>query len=233
MKRFYKAAESGTAPGGHVVRLDGKTIKTPLHHPLIVPTAALAAAMAAEWTGQADEVVPSSMPLTQLANTMVDKGQGHDRAEMEQTLLDYGASDLVCYFATHPQDLVERQQKDWQPLLDWMAQEFSVTLESVAGIQYHYQPAESLNKLAVLIETLESVDFTVVQAAASVTGSLVIALALARKRLTAEEAYQAACVDEIYQLEKWGADSLAQERLDGIGMELAAIARFRDLVAAL
>src|SRR6187402_1626936 len=126
MKRFYKVAEPGTAPGGHVVRLDGKTIKTPLQHPLIVPTAALAAGMAAEWAAQKTDVIPSSMPLNQLANTMIDKGRGADREAMEQTVVDYGASDLVCYFAAHPQDLVARQEACWRPLVEWIGGEHGV-----------------------------------------------------------------------------------------------------------
>jgi chaperone required for assembly of F1-ATPase len=232
MKKFYKIAESGTAPGGHVVRLDGKVVKTPLRHPLIVTSPSLAAAMAQEWTAQGDEINPSSMPLTQLANTMVDKSKGHERAEMEQTLIDYGASDLVCYFATHPDDLVARQKKHWQTLLDWLRETLSINLESVSGIQYHHQPPESLNHIAVLVEKLEPADFTIVQAAAATTGSLVIALALLHKKISAEGAYEAACIDEIYQLEKWGEDTLARERLDAIRSELSAIEKFRTLVTA-
>jgi len=214
MKKFYKTAESGTAPGGHVVRLDGKVVKTPLHHPLIVASEKLAAEMAAEWMAQGDDIDPASMPLTQLANTMVDKGRGRERSEMEQTLIDYGASDLVCYFATHPEEVVARQKKHWQTLLDWLRDEYAITLESVSGIQYHHQPPESL------------------QAAAATAGSLVIALALLRGKLSAERAYEAACVDEIYQLEKWGEDKLARERLDALKAELISIEKFRDLVTA-
>jgi chaperone required for assembly of F1-ATPase len=229
MKRFYKIAEAGTAPGGHVVRLDGKTIKTPLQHPLTVPTHALAAAMAEEWEAQKNDIAPASMPMNQLANTMIDKGRGHERREMEESLIDYGASDLLCYFAQSPQDLVARQKKHWQPLIDWMKSEFGITLETVAGIQYHHQPPESLNKIAVLIEKLDAAAFTVTQAAGAVTGSVIIALALTRGRINADAAYQAACVDEIFQLEKWGADELAQKRLDGIKKELEAVERFREL----
>lgn len=230
MKKFYKIAEAGTAPGGHVVRLDGKVVKTPLLHPLIVPTAALAAAMAQEWTAQGDDIVPATMPLTQLANTMVDKGRGHEREAMEQTLIDYGASDLVCYFADHPQDLVERQKKLWLPLLAWVEAEFSVRLEHVSGIKYHHQPAETLNRIALLVEEQDPAAFTALQAAAGVTGSLVIGLALSKGMIAAEAAWEAACVDEIYQLEKWGADDLAQKRLLGIKLELAAVEKFCTLV---
>jgi chaperone required for assembly of F1-ATPase len=232
MKRFYKAAEAGTAPGGHVVRLDGKVLKTPLRHPLILASAALAAAIAEEWAAQGDEVVPSSMPLTQLANTMADKGGGADRVEMERTVAGYGASDLVCYFAAHPRDLVARQEKHWRPLVEWLARAHGIALETVQGIQYRQQSPDSLKKIEKIISALDAAGFTVLQAAAGMAGSFVIGLALAQSHIGAEEAWRAALVDEIYQLEKWGEDALARKRLDNLRAEMGAVARFRDLVRA-
>lgn len=230
MKRFYKAAEAGTAPGGFVVRLDGKPIRTVMQHSLIFPSRELAEAIAAEWQAQVETIVPASMPLTQLANTMADKAKGADRAAMNIEVLKYGASDLVCYFATHPPELVKRQEKQWLPLLDWAAREQGVRLETVKGIKYHNQPEASLEKLNAIVTGLDAAGFTVMQAATALTGSAVIALALAEGWIDAEAAFEASCVDEIYQLETWGEDRLARQRLDHIRSELAAIARFRDLM---
>ena len=97
MKRFYKQAEAGTAPGGHVVRLDGTPLRTPLRTPVILSSAPMAAAIAAEWAAQGDEIVPASMPLTQLVCTMIDKAQGHERPDMEAEIVKYAGSDLICY----------------------------------------------------------------------------------------------------------------------------------------
>ena len=230
MKKFYKAAEAGTAPGGSVIRLDGKPLKTPLKHPFLLESQALADAIALEWAGQGDEIKPATMPLTRLANTMIDKSKGDDRAEMNGQLLDYGSSDLVCYFATHPETLVKRQKSHWLPLLGWMQEKYGIAYETVSGIQYQHQPPPSLDKLQKILEALGPEDFTVVQAASATTGSVVIALALLEGKLSPEEAYQAACVDEIYQLETWGEDAEARKRLDIIQSELESIVRFRDLV---
>lgn len=232
MRKFYKIAEAGTAPGGHVIRLDGKLLRTPLGNIALLPSKELAEAIAFEWAGQGDEILPASMPLTRLANTMADKAKGDERAEMNATLLEYGSSDLVCYFATHPADLVRRHQERWTPLLAWMKERHDIVFEAVAGIQYHCQPQESVDRLRKLLEGLDAADFTVVQAASATTGSVVISLALLEGKILPEEAYQAACVDEIYQLETWGADAEAQKRLDVMQSELRAIARFRDLVRA-
>ena len=206
MKRFYKEAVAGTAPGGHVVRLDGKILKTPLQKHLLLPSESLATALAAEWAQQGDEVIPDSMPLNQLVSTMIDKAESHERADMNKTVVEYGASDLVCYFATHPQDLVKAQEAVWLPLLKWLEQEHGVALERVSGIQYHYQQDGMLEKLSGIVAGLDAVSFTAVQVATGVTGSLVVSLALSSGHLSAEEAFQAACVDEVYQLDKWGDD---------------------------
>jgi chaperone required for assembly of F1-ATPase len=230
VKKFYKLAEVGTAPGGHTVRLDGKPVKTPLKHPLLLESRALADAIVLEWAGQGDEIKPATMPLTQLANTMIDKAKGDDRAEMEEQLLEYGGSDLLCYFATHPETLIKLQQAHWLPLIAWMQEKYGIVFKTVAGIQYHHQPQESLDKLQKLMNGLDAADFTVVQAASATTGSVMIALALLAGKISPEEAWQAACVDEIYQLETWGEDAEARKRLNIIQSELKSIAQFRDLV---
>lgn len=232
MKKFYKIAEAGTAPGGYVVRLDGKPVRTPMKNPLLLPSLLLAEAIAQEWKAQGNDIQPTSMPFTQLANTMTDKTKGDDRAEMNEQLLEYGGSDLVCYLATHPTDLVRRQKQRWLPLTAWMKEKYGIGFEIVSGIKYHHQSQESLDKLQTLLENLNAADFTSVQAASATTGSVVIALALLENRISPEEAYQAACVDEIYQLATWGADAEAQKRLDTIQSELASIARFREFLKA-
>lgn len=232
MKRFYKQAEAGTAPGGHVIRLDGKAIKTVMQHNLIL-SQPLAEAIAAEWQAQGENIIPASMPLMQLASTMTDKcGPGPDRLAMNAELVKYAASDLVCYFAATPEGLVKRQEEHWLPLLQWLNDTHGATLEPVTGIKYHNQPPESLERLNKAIAALPPADFTVAQAATSVTGSTVIALALLDGYLDGDAAYAAATVDENWQLETWGEDAQARKRLDHIKRELHAIARFRDLVNA-
>lgn len=230
MKRFYKRAEAGTAPGGYVIRLDGKPVKSVMQHNLIFTSKDLADAIAAEWEAQGAEIIPHSMPLMQLANTMADKAHGPDRQALNVEVLKFAASDLVCYFAASPPDLVERQEKLWLPLLDWLKSTHGIALEKVAGIQYHNQPPESLEALNKLISSMDGPGFTALQAATAVTGSAVIGLALADGWLDSDSAFDAACVDECYQLEKWGEDDLARKRLNRIKADLAALAQFRDLI---
>ena len=230
IKKFYKLAEAGTAPGGYVVRLDGKVLKTPLQKNFILPNAALAQAVAEEWQAQAGEIKPATMPITQLAYTMIDKCMGDERAAMNAEVARYAGSDLICYLATHPAELVSRQEEAWLPLLGHMHKKLGIELLPVRGIRFQEQPESSVRKCAAWVSALEAADFTALQAVTGVTGSLVIAAALVIGWLDVGQAYAAAIVDEAYQLEKWGADSLAEKRLENIKTEIGAVARFLELV---
>ncbi|MBU6475388.1 MAG: ATPase [Alphaproteobacteria bacterium] len=230
MRKFYKTAEAAAVDGGHAVLLDGKPVRTPLGRGLLLPTRALAEGVAAEWAAQGAELKPETMPLTRLANTMIDKAAGPDRTGMNAELLKYGGSDLVCYFAARPADLVRRQEELWRPLLGWMEEKHGVAFDAASGIQYRHQPPEALEKLRVLIEGLDAGAFTAVQAAAATAGSVVIAFALLEGKLTPDEAHAAAFVDEVHQLKAWGDDAEARRLLEAKRGELADIARFLKLL---
>lgn len=233
IKKFYQLAEAGTAPGAddvaHVVRLDGRIVKTPLKNTLTLPTAALAQAIAYEWQAQGDTVIPDSMPLTQLSNTMIDKAAGDERPALNDEICKYTGSDLVCYLATSPPELVKRQEDLWLPLLEWLENTYGARLTAIRGIRYEAQPVDSLACLQQLIHQLSPADFTVVQAMTGITGSVVIGLAMLNGFTTAEQAHRAACVDEIYQLEKWGEDKLARDRITRMAQEIDACATFAAL----
>lgn len=230
MKRFYKQAEAGTAPGGHVVRLDGAPLRTPLRHVVTLPNAAAAAALAAEWAAQGEEIIPASMPVTQLVCTMIDKADSHERPDMEAEIVKYAGSDLICYFATHPADLVARQEKLWHPLLAWMQDEHGIVLKHVSGIQYVAQDASVSAAVAAIVKDMDAASFTAAQAVTGITGSAVIALCMAAGRIGAAQAFDAAVVDEIFQLEKWGEDALARKRLQKIEADLIGVEKFLYLI---
>lgn len=227
MKRFYKMAEAGTAPGGFVVRLDGKILKTPLRHNMILSDQAQAQAIAAEWNAQGAEVIPSSMPQMQLACTMIDKAEGHERAAMNAEIVKYASSDLLCYFGTHPADLLKRQEDAWLPLLAQFSELTKVQLKTTKGIKYLQQEDAHLKIVADIVSRLSPRDFTAVQLVTAITGSFVIAYLLSLGKINAEQAYLAACVDEIYQLETWGDDMIARKRLERMAFDLAEIERFK------
>jgi chaperone required for assembly of F1-ATPase len=229
MKRFYKLASAGEAEGGFGVFLDGRPMRTPQGTSLTVPTRPLAEALAAEWQAQGETIVPASMPLTQIACTALDL-VAKERPRAVAEVIGFAEAELLCYRAEEPAGLVERQMRVWSPLLDWAEAVFGARLEPVGGIVHRDQPAESLMALERALERYDAFALAALAMAVRVAGSLVIGLALAERRLTPEEAFAAAELDETYAIEQWGEDPVAARRRAALQAELAASRQFLDLL---
>lgn len=236
LRRTYRAAVAVPAAGrftgiadGFAVALDNKSVLTPAKAPLVLPTAALAAAIAAEWAEQGDRIKPQTMPMMALACTAIDR-VGPNRGQVVEDIAAYGGTDLVCYRADGPADLVQRQARVWQPLVDWAALVLDAPLTVTAGIAPLGQPAAALRALTAAVAGFDDFGLAALSFATSAAGSLVIALALAQERLDGAAAFDAAELDESYQIEKWGEDAEAAERRRAIRADLAAAERFWALL---
>lgn len=230
MKRFYKEVSVAHGDGGFAVHLDGRAMKTPSHAPLVVPTQALANAIADEWRGQGDEIDTKAMPMTRMTFAAIDTAP-KERAGMIEQLLGFGRTDLVSYRAEHPEELIARQRAAWDPLLDWLSTTHSARLAVTAGIKAVAQPEPSLVALSGVIAAMNDYQLVALHAATTITGSLTIALALIAGRLTAARAFDVAHVDEHFQAEKWGSDSEADDRRARLRTELESAERFLKLAA--
>lgn len=211
MKRFHKQAGVATVEGGFAVQLDGRGIKTPAGRKLEVPSERLALAIAAEWDAQVDEIRPATMPLTQLASTALDR-VGPERAAITEQLLAYAGTDLLCYRAESPSDLVQMQTRAWQPLLDWAATHLDATLVTTTALIAVDQPDSAMTALAAKLDSYDVWRLTVAQAACAASGSLVLALALVEGRVDGEACFAASNIDEAHQIALWGDDAEAAER---------------------
>lgn len=230
IKRFYRSAAAAPAEsGGFAVLLDGRAVRTPAKGLLRLPSERLAAAIAAEWQGQGAEVDPRAMPLNALACTALDV-VAPARAQIVADLMGFAGHDLLCYWTDETGELLRRQQQDWQPLLDWAARELDAPLHKTCGIASQAQPPASLAALERTVAAHDDLALTALAAAAKAAGSLVIALALARRRLDAAEAFRLSQLDELYQAERWGEDAEATKRREGLRQEIEAAARFLELV---
>ena len=224
MRRFFK--EVSVADDFRVL-LDGKPIKTPMRATLALPTHALAEAVAEEWRGQGEKIVPATLPLTKLANTAIDRVVGREDHVVGQ-ILAY-ANDLLCYRAEAPADLAARQNEGWNPLLEWATERHGARLLTRVGIVHIAQPEEAVAALRCAMAQHDPFILTALHAVATLCGSLVLALALADGRLTAGEAFALSRLDERYQAEKWGTDGEAEKRARAMACELDAAARFMRL----
>lgn len=225
-RRFYKAVEVADANGGgFAVLLDGRAVKTPGGARLAVPTRALAEQVAGEWAAQGEHIELATMHASRLANTALDSIPAA-REATAQSIADYAASDLLCYFAEAPAGLVERQTAHWVPLLDRAEAELGLPFVRAAGIVHRTQPQDTLAQVKAL--ALAADDFALAGLAfgASLFGSAVLAFALRNGWLTGEQAYELSRLDEAWQEEKWGVDAEAAERTARLFVEARMLERW-------
>lgn len=211
--------------------LDERRLRTPRGAVFNAPTGALARAMAAEWDAQVEHVLPSTMPLTQLAFAAVDHTPQR-RDELVQYIAKFGETDLVSHRAESPAPLVARQTTLWDPMVVWAQHDLGVTLPVVTGILAAQVPAESLETLGAHASALDEFHLTALSQTAGLSGSAVIGFALLRQRIDAETAFAIACLDDLYAQSTWGEDAEAQARLDRQRAEFENIARFIALLSA-
>ncbi len=207
-KRFWDAASVETATGGFTVHLDGRPVRTPGKSPLIVPTHAMAAGIAAEWDAQDGVIDPNSMPITRAANSAIEKVAPQMDAVVTE-LSGYGKSDLICYRATGPDALIEQQAAAWDPWLAWVANALDAPLVATQGVMPVAQPAPSLRRLRAEVAKLDHFQLAGFHDLVAISGSLVLSLAVTHGKLDADTAWDLSRVDEVWQISQWGADEEA------------------------
>lgn len=211
-KRFYSDAGFAEEAGRYRLTLDGRPANTPARNPLALPNAALAEAIAAEWQDQVEVIDPARMPLTRLANTAID-GVAPRRDAVIADLSAYAGTDLLAYRAGDPERLVAAQSAAWDPVLDWARETLGTRFLLAEGVMHVTQTEETVAALRSAIAATDGpFRLAALHTMTTLTGSLVLALAVLHGRLTPQEAWDAAHVDEIYQASVWGSDAEAEAR---------------------
>lgn len=227
MKRFWTAVS--ITPDG--IALDGKPVRTPGRVPLVLPTSALAEAVADEWRAVGETIDPRAMPLTGLANAAIDRIAA-DPHRFAAGLAAYGETDLLYYRAAEPPELVARQAAAWDPLLDWARARYDVHFETATGVMHHPQPPATVDRLAEAVAALDAFQLAALSPLVTVSGSLVAALALLEGAADAETVWAASQVDEAWQAEQWGEDELAVKATAARRADFDAGARLLALLRA-
>jgi len=213
LKRFWDGTSVEQYATGFAVYLDKRPLKTPLKNPVIVPTQAFATEIAAEWAAAEGKIQKHLMPFTRFAEAALDAA-ATEHTEIVDNLASYGITDLLCYRAETPQELVARQAKNWDPLLAWAARDLAAPLNITHGIMAIAQPTSSVQKLRECVESFELFQLTAFYDLVKISGSLVIALAVSRKHIDAITGWDLSRLDDTWQNEQWGTDDEAQ-RLAG------------------
>jgi len=225
-KRFYAAAAVGA---GNQLSLDGKTAKTRGGAVLAAPSPALGDAIADEWNGQGEVIDFRSMPMTRFAMTVVDLAET-DAGKWRGVLLSFLKSDLVCYRASQPAALVEKQAEIWDPLIDWASKAHGVTLKCGTGVSFVDQPRSAIAAGEQVFASASVAALHGMKTVAEISGSAVIALALAGKAFPASDLFEASRLDERFQAERWGVDAEAAARDAQLKNDFLDAARFLDLL---
>ncbi len=227
-KRFWKQASVADAEGGFQVLLDGRPVKTPGKSLLVLPTRKMADAVAAEWDAQEDEIKPLTMPVTRSANSAIERVAAF-HGEVAQMLGDYAETDLLCYRAESPSDLATRQAAAWDPLLDWAADTFGARLLPTEGVLPIPQAGEAVEKLRYAVREVPEFELTALHDLVTLSGSLIIGLAVARGHLAPDAAFSISRIDEEYQAELWGRDEEADAAKDARREQFVHADRFLRL----
>ena len=208
-KRFYQRAHVGDA-APFAVLLDNRPVRTPAGNALALPSRALGEAVAAEWGAQQERIDPAVMPLTRLVNAIID-GVATAPAPVADEVAKYLGSDLLCYRADTPAGLVARQAQHWDPILDWAREALGARFVLAEGVMFAAQPGHAIVAASAAIPS-DPWRLGAVNVITTLTGSALIALALAQGRLSVDDAWAAAHVDEDWNMSQWGRDELALER---------------------
>ena len=208
-KRFWNNVHVVSSEVGYFIKLDNKILRTPAKKQMMLPTEVLAKKVASEWDEQVEEIDPTTMPFTKSANVALDK-VSEQFEEVSSLLGEYGETDLLYYRADSPPELQKRQKTGWDPIVKWAENTFKVHINSGTGIVYIPQNEKLFLETRRKINNLSIFELTAFYDMVSITGSLILGLAIINRRLSAEEAYQLSRIDEQWQLEQWGEDEEAQ-----------------------
>ena len=207
-KKFYKLASVTDELG---IALDGRSVKTPMKAKLILPSRALADAIAAEWNAQEEFINPAAMPLTKLANTAIDRA-GAERKFVAGQVVEFSGSDMVCYRADAPSNLVALQSAAWDPVVEWASANLGAEFELVSGVMHSAQSAETIAAVETYVASLSNFELTGAHNLTTLTGSALLGLMLTSKAISAEAGWAAAHVEEDFQIATWGQDDEASAR---------------------
>ena len=234
MKRFYETVSLEPVADGDDVRLllDGRSVKTPSGAEICVPVGGFAVALAVEWEAQAEAIDPSSMPLTRLANAVID-GVSQRRMDVAADIIAYGNSDLICYWADGPGGLVARQEEHWRPVLTWAQDHLRAEFITVTGVVPIVQDRNAIMELAIDVNKLSNYGLAALHEMTTLTGSVLIGLMVLRGALSAEAGWDAAHVDEAFQVDQWGDDEEATARMAGRKAAFLSAVRALELLGIL
>jgi len=231
MKRFYREVSCAPADPGWRVLLDGRPIRTQGGRPQVVPTRALAEAMAAEWAEQGETIDTAGFVLRDLADYAIDV-IAPDPAPVRATLLGFAQTDTLCYRAYPDEPFAARQQADWDPLVMAAETRFDVQFVRVAGVIHRPQPPATIDRLRARLDQIDPFGLAALHTLTSLAASLIIGLTALEPAADLAALWDAAHLEELWQAELWGKEPEAEARRGRRRDAFFAAARFAGLACS-
>ncbi len=229
MKKFYREVLPRGTGDSFSIFLDEHPLKTPRKKPFVLPNAEIAAAIAEEWRSDSDEISPSEMVLTKLANSALDSVAEHREITIDE-ISGFAETDLVCYRSGGGLELRDQQDREWGALLDWMSRELDISLSSTDSILPLAQNRRDLNKVRCVVASFDDYSLAGLHMLTLACGSVVIGLAAAFEEVDERRAWELSLLEESYQIDNWGEDPEATKRREGLRLDIAAATRFLALL---
>jgi len=229
-KRFYKKAGIEETEGGYQITVDSKKVKTPAGKPLVVPNKTLAMAVSVEWNSQVETIKPANMHLTSLSNTVIDNPRTRTHDEQVSHILEFLSSDGICFYADEPEELVNLQEKEWQPILQWFNNNYRVSVEPSHGLLTVAIPDDAAERLKTHLTPLDTWSLTGLEFAVETLKSFILSMALIDNHLTVETAVHLSRLELEFQISRWGSVEWAHDlELMETRSRVAAAALFYSL----
>ena len=169
------------------------------------------------------------MPYSKLANSAIDKvKENFDSIVLD--LLAYGDTDLVCYRVDAPEELVSLQERYWDPILLWAKQELQIELRTAKGIIYRAQETGQRQNLFKHINSYDYFSLTGLYDLVTISGSVLIALAVARCHISPKDGLDLSFLDEDWQRKQWGEDEESILNRSNKSIEFHRAFRFLNLL---
>ena len=229
VKKFFDEVSIVPIEKGYGIFLDGKPLKTPASAILYTNSLRLVEAVTLEWTSQKDDIDLDKMPLFRLLATSIDR-VASNRAEVNRITLSFGATDLLYYRAAQSEELKNRQERSWQPLIDWAEMSWGVSFSITDSLLPIKQPRETINVMDNMLLKFSDIEMTAVSTIAAATGSLIIALALEDGIISATLAFEISVLEQSYQIEKWGGDKFLTDQYNHIQQDIYEAYKVLELV---
>ena len=220
MKKFWeKVSIKKISSDSFCVMLDKRILKTPLKRDLILPNLNLAEEIVKEWDQDSKKINTESMIFYGLISTSLDKIIDNKNLYIND-ILDYVDTDLICYRAESPKELVELQKNKWDPIILFIEKYIGIKVQVFQGIFPKKQHTTVHTKLTNLINQFSIFEISVLHRITNITGSIFLSLCVLKKDISKKEVFELSVLDELWQSENWGFDEEISQKRKEISIEL-------------